>query len=62
MGVDSVIDFTDRRTTMDRSYGARLNYWLQQIPGLGQWLRLSQQVYQAEEILHDRRRYLKRTS
>ncbi len=47
---------------MDRSYGERLNHWLQQIPGLGQWLRLSQQVYQAEEILHDRRQYLKRTS
>ncbi len=45
---------------MDRSYGARLNRWLQRIPGFGQWLKLSQQVYQAEEILHDRRRCVRR--
>ncbi|MFO8039148.1 MAG: hypothetical protein R6U67_06820 [Sodalinema sp.] len=46
---------------MDRSYGARFNRWLQRIPGFGQWLRLSQNVYQAEEILHDRRRCVGRS-
>lgn len=45
---------------MNRSYAARLNRWLQRIPGFGPWLRLSQEVYQAEEILHDRRRFLRR--
>ena len=45
---------------MDRFALTRLNHWLQRIPGFGQWLKLSQQVYQAEEILHDRRRCVRR--
>ncbi|USR91782.1 hypothetical protein NEA10_03375 [Phormidium yuhuli AB48] len=45
---------------MDTKQRTGLNHWLQRIPGLRQWLRLSQDVYQAAEILHDRRRPLKR--